>query len=109
MGNKPSGGIRNGAFVVFKNWDMPMHDIAYYPKLAGQLDDLKYVALSSPGALITAFNTKGWMKSCSFHDPSKWVASPGCDLYLRVEYPGWYFIQGVQFVILRFFPTDHSL
>jgi len=91
---KPTGGTRDGQFVVFKNWDLPTHNIAYYPKLANKLDGLKNVALSSPGALITAFTTKGWMKTCSTQDFSEWVPSPGTDIYVRVEYPGWYFIQG---------------
>jgi hypothetical protein len=66
--NKPTGGVRDGPFIVFRNWDMSMHDIAYYPNLWGQISSLKNVTLSNLGALITAFNSDGWMKSCPHHD-----------------------------------------
>jgi hypothetical protein len=80
-----------------------MHDIAHYPNLRDQIDSLKNVALSNLGALIITFSSQGWMKSCPHHDFSKWRQSQGIDTYVRVEYPGWYFIQGTQ-LILYYYP-----
>ncbi|KAK6541136.1 hypothetical protein TWF694_008508 [Orbilia ellipsospora] len=87
-------GKRDGAFVKFSGWDVPGHDVAYYPNLSDNVDKLKDVMLNKPGHQFYAFNTKGWIKSWTNLDWSEFTWATGCDLYIRVEYPGWCFFQG---------------
>lgn len=89
-----NAGIRDGDFVRFPNWDAPQNDVAYYPKLKGNIAALKKIMLQKQGEAFYAFNTNGWVKSWDTLDYSKFSQSSGSDLYVRVEYPGWYFLQG---------------
>ncbi|KAI0788252.1 hypothetical protein C8Q74DRAFT_1216685 [Fomes fomentarius] len=86
-------GVRDGAFVRFAGCDVPNHDVAYLPGLKGKVDQLKDAALKHVGHPVYAFNTLGWFKAWSVLDYSEFKPSPNCDLYVRVEYPGWQFFQ----------------
>ncbi|EFY85263.1 hypothetical protein MAC_08672 [Metarhizium acridum CQMa 102] len=89
-----NAGVRDGEFVKFKDWDLPGEDQAYLPNLKGNVSELKRNTLEKQGNLFLAFNTNGWIKSWAVLDYSKFERSTGSDLYVRVEYPGWYFVQG---------------
>ena len=86
-------GTRDGSFIVFKDTDINRFDIAYYPKLKKNTAQLKAVALAQPGFYVYAFNTNGWVKSLADMDWTKFITVKGCDLYVRVEFPGFYFAQ----------------
>ncbi|KAI0788255.1 hypothetical protein C8Q74DRAFT_1367009 [Fomes fomentarius] len=86
-------GVRDGAFVRFSGHDVPTHDVVYLPELEGKVDELKDAALNHVGHLVYAFNTLGWFKAWSVLDYSQFKPNPNCDLYVRVEYPGWQFFQ----------------
>lgn len=88
-----NAGIRDGDFVKFPGWDLPGEDQAYYPDLKGKVSDLKRILLEKQGHLFLAFNTNGSFKSLAVLDFSKFQKSDS-DLYFRVEYPGYYFVQG---------------
>ena len=88
-----NAGVRDGEFVKFPGWDLPGEDQAHLPDLQGKVSELKKVALTKNGGLFLAFNTNGWFKSWAVLDFSKFVRS-NSDLYVRVEYPGWFFAQG---------------
>ncbi|QPH03761.1 hypothetical protein C2857_000134 [Epichloe festucae Fl1] len=89
-----NAGIRDGDFVRFRNWDVPGEDQAYFPTLRGNVAELKKTVIEKQGNLFLAFNTNGWVKSWAVLDFSKFQRSSGTDLYVRVEYPGWHFVQG---------------
>ncbi|KAJ3559521.1 hypothetical protein NM688_g294 [Phlebia brevispora] len=88
-------GSSDGSFVVFKDVDIPDNDIAHYPDAANNTSKLKDIALQKTGSLITAFNTGGWMKTCDPRRTDLWTSQPGTDLYVRVQFPGWDFNQGI--------------
>lgn len=101
MPSPPPVGARDGTFVVFKGWDIPSVDplissynIAYYPSLSGKIADLKNKALGTIGDLVNAFTSTGYLKVCPARDWQSWKSTPGTDLYIRVEYPGWVFVPG---------------
>ena len=52
----PSG-QRDGAFVKFKGWDVPGNDVAYYPDLKGNVDQLKDIVMNKPGSQFYAFKS----------------------------------------------------
>ncbi|KAJ3547348.1 hypothetical protein NM688_g5410 [Phlebia brevispora] len=85
----------DGSFVVFKDVDIPGCDIAHYPDAVNDIPKLQEIALQKTGSLITAFNMDGWMKTCDPRRTDLWISSPGTSLYVRVQYPGWDFSQGV--------------
>lgn len=95
MGNAASHWIRDGEFVRFPNYDVVGNDQAYYPKLEGNVSALKKVVLENEKNVFYAFNTGGWIKSWSTLNYDNFSESPGQDLYVRVEYLGWYFAQGM--------------
>ena len=84
----------DGPFVIFRDYDLPGNDAAYYPKLKGNVNALKNMVLEDPDSLFCGFNTNGWIKSCIRFDYSMLVPSRGSSFYIRVQYPGWHFIQG---------------
>lgn len=90
-----NAGIRDGDFVRFAGWDVSGADYAYLPKLQGNIAELKKVVTEKHGNAFLAFNTNGWIKSWAVLDWSKFITSPNSTLYVRVEYPGYYFAQGV--------------
>ncbi|KAJ3557903.1 hypothetical protein NM688_g1217 [Phlebia brevispora] len=83
------------SFVILKDVDIPGYDIAHYPQAANNPSKLKDIALQKTGSLITAFNTDGWMKTCDPRRMDLWTRSPGRNLYVRVQFTGWNFSQGV--------------
>ena len=89
-----NAGVRDGAFVKFAGWDVPGEDQAYLPSLKGNVSELKKTVLEKQGNLFLAFNTNGWIKSWAVLDFGKFVKSSTSDLYVRVEFPGWHFVQG---------------
>lgn len=89
-----NAGVRDGDFVKFAGWDLPGEDQAYLPNLKGDVEGLKKTIVEKQGNLFLAFNTNGWIKSWAVLDFNKFKKSSGSDLYVRVEYPGWHFIQG---------------
>ncbi|KAK7427290.1 hypothetical protein QQZ08_006226 [Neonectria magnoliae] len=89
-----NAGVRDGPFVRFPGWDVPQQDQAYLPRLKGNVSELKRTVLDKQGNLFLAFSTNGWIKSWAVLDFGRFVRSPGSDLYVRVEYPGWHFVQG---------------
>ncbi|XXG98066.1 hypothetical protein Hte_004384 [Hypoxylon texense] len=89
-----NAGVRDGDFVKFAGWDLPGEDQAYLPNLKGNVEGLKKTVTEKQGNLFLAFNTNGWIKSWAVLDFGKFTKSSGSDLYVRVEYPGWHFVQG---------------
>ncbi|CAI6047356.1 unnamed protein product [Clonostachys chloroleuca] len=89
-----NAGVRDGPFVKFPGWDLPGDDCAYYPDLKGKVLDLKQLVLKKQGNMFLAFNTNGEIRSWAVLDFKKFQKSAS-DLYVRVEYPGWYFVQGM--------------
>ncbi|KAK6347463.1 hypothetical protein TWF718_005305 [Orbilia javanica] len=90
----PPSGVTDGPFVKFEGWDVSGNDLAHYPDLKNNVEKLKSVLLNEPSSLYYAFNTNGWIKSWTVLDSSNFERSPGSTLYVRVQYPGWQFIQG---------------
>lgn len=88
-------GVRDGKFVKFANIDVRLNDVAYYPNLKGNIEDLKKTVLGKQGTAFYAFNSNGWIKAWAVLDYSKFQRSDGSDLYVRVDYPGWPFVQGI--------------
>lgn len=89
-----NAGIRDGEFVRFPGWDLSGDEQAYLPNLRGNVAALKRTVLDKQGNLFLAFNTNGWIKSWAVLDFSRFIRSPGVDLYVRVEFPGFIFFQG---------------
>ncbi|KAJ3559522.1 hypothetical protein NM688_g295 [Phlebia brevispora] len=83
------------SFIVLQDVDIPGYDIAHYPDAANDPSKLKDIALQKTGSLITAFNTSGWMKTCDPRRTDLWTSSQGMKLYVRVQFTGWNFSQGV--------------
>lgn len=88
-------GVRDGKFVRFSGWDVPGYNQAHFPKLDGNVDALKKIVLEKQGDAFYAFNSKGWIKSWGWLDYREFRPGADSDLYVRVEYPGWYFAQGL--------------
>lgn len=88
-------GVRDGKFVRFSGWDVPGYNQAHFPKLDGNVDALKKIVLEKQGDAFYAFNSKGWIKSWGWLDYREFRPGADSDLYVRVEYPGWYFAQGM--------------
>ena len=88
----PPNGVVDGPFIKFEGWDLPGHDVARHPQL--DVDKLKTVVLEKHGFQYYAFNTQGWIKSLAVIGPSQFASAPGSTLYIRVQFPGWDFIQG---------------
>ena len=84
-----------GPFLVFRGYDVPGHDAAYYPTLEGEVEKLKNFVLDDLDSFFDGFNTRGWIKSYTRFDYSTLIPAKGVTLYMRVQYPGWYFCQGV--------------
>lgn len=89
-----NAGVRDGEFVRFNGWDVPGEDYAYLPHLRGNVTQLKKTVLEKQGNMFLAFNTNGWVKSWAVLEFNRFQPSPRSTLYVRVEYPGWYFVQG---------------
>lgn len=88
-------GVRDHEFVRFPNWDVNKHDVGgRRDDLAGKVRESKQFVLSDAGKGIYAFNTNGYFKYWDDLDYGKFTKAKGHDLYVRVEYPGWYFVQG---------------
>ncbi|WEW59599.1 hypothetical protein PRK78_005073 [Emydomyces testavorans] len=88
-------GVRDGEFVKFAGWDVSGNDQAHFPRLKGKVSELKKIVLDKQGHPFLAFNTNGWIKSWAVLDFDKFQRVSGSNLYVRVEYPGWYFAQGL--------------
>ncbi|KAI0005798.1 hypothetical protein F4779DRAFT_633209 [Xylariaceae sp. FL0662B] len=94
-----NSGVRDGEFVKSSNWDLPGEDqtrqiFQYFPDLKGNVSGLKEAVLDKQGNQFLAFNTTGWIKSWAILDFRNFCQVQGTDLYVRMEYPGWHFIQG---------------
>ncbi|QPH11442.1 hypothetical protein C2857_003197 [Epichloe festucae Fl1] len=87
-------GVRDGIFVKFKGWDLPDNNVAYYERYKQNIPRLKELVTKRPTAEFYSFNSLGYIKSLSLIETSTFTQRPDCDLYIRVEYPGWIFYQG---------------
>lgn len=80
-------GVRDGAFVSFRGWDVPGYDQAYDPKLRGKTDALKKIVLEKKAEAFYVFSTDGWIKAWDFLDYSVFEPNnSGLTLFVRVEY-----------------------
>lgn len=100
-------GVRDGIFVKFEGWDLTDNNVAYYERYKeNSVPRLKELVTKRRTAEFYAFNSLGYIKSLPLIEASTFTHRPGCDLYIRVEYPGWIFHQGSylhQSVIARLF------